>query len=66
MGCFKHELIGHTGRIMEDSSAEGDLNCGVLAQEGSEERNINLWHRHSGDILAKGLAAFCPCLKQSA
>ena len=31
--CFKHCLMDHPSRSMEDSSAKGDLNCGNVAQE---------------------------------
>ena len=39
--CFKWGLIGRTSRSIEDSGAEGDLNCGSLAQETSEENNFS-------------------------
>jgi hypothetical protein len=40
---------------MEDSGAEGDLNCGVLAQEVSGETDISMWPKdHSCSLLAKG------------
>ena len=42
---------------MEDSGAEGNLNCGGLAQEVSDEKNISMWPR-SYDILMKNVAAF--------
>jgi hypothetical protein len=30
----------------------------------SEEKNVSMWARgHSSAILAKNVAAFCPCLK---
>jgi hypothetical protein len=48
---------------MEDSGAEGDLNCGDLAQEVSEEKNISMWPKDCSYILANNLAAFCPYLK---
>ena len=32
MEFFKQRLMDHTSRRMEDSGAEGDLNCGGLAQ----------------------------------
>ena len=45
---------------MEDFVSEGDLNCGRLALEVSEEKNINMWPRDcSCDILVKNVAAFC-------
>ena len=40
--CFKQCLMGHSSRNREDSSAEGDLNCGGLAQEVSEEKDVNM------------------------
>ena len=48
---------------MEDSDTEGDLNCGGLAQEVSEEKNISMWPKDCSYILANNLAAFCPYLK---
>ena len=38
-------LMGHPSRSLEDSGTEGELNCGVLAQEVSEEENISIWPR---------------------
>lgn len=50
--------MGHTHKEMKD---ESDLNCVDSAQKVSEE-NISKWSRdHACDILAKDLAAFCPC-----
>jgi hypothetical protein len=41
---------------MEDSGAEGDLNCGGLAQVVSEEKNVSMLHRdHSCGILVKNV-----------
>lgn len=58
MKYFKCCLMGHSSRYIHDSGAEGNLNCGCLAQE------VNMWLRDSSyDILAKNLTAFCPCLK---
>jgi hypothetical protein len=49
---------------MEDFVAEGDLNCGTLSLEVSEENNFNTWPKDCYcDILVKNVAAFCPCLK---
>jgi hypothetical protein len=42
MGHFNWGLMGHPRRNMGDSGAEGDLNCGGLAQEVSEEKNISV------------------------
>jgi hypothetical protein len=36
------ELNVHTSKSMEDSGAEGDLNCGGSAQEVPEEKNSNI------------------------
>jgi hypothetical protein len=48
---------------MEDTGAVGDLNCGNLAQEVSK-KNVHMLPRDcSYDILAKDVAASCPCLK---
>ena len=51
MECFKWGLIGHPSRNMEDSSSAGELNCEVLAQAVSEEKNFNMLPRdNSCDI----------------
>jgi hypothetical protein len=51
---------------MEHSGAEGDLKCGGLDQEVSEE-NFSMMPRDcSSDILVKNVANFCLCLKSSA
>ena len=45
--CFNLGLMGHPSRNMEDSGAEGHLNCvGPLAQELSVEKNFNMWPRN--------------------
>ena len=55
--------MGQTSRSIEDSAVKSYLNYEGLAQDVSEEQNINIWPRdHSCDILVKKLAAFCPCL----
>ena len=61
--CFKHYVMGHTSRSIENNTAECDLmNCGD--QEISEEKHINTWPRDwSCDILVKNVAAFDPCPK---
>ena len=65
--CFKWGLMGQSSRKMKDSGAEGDLNCGGLAQEVSEEKNFSMLLRnHSCDMLMKNVATFCPCLKSLA
>ena len=62
--CFKHCLMDYTSRVMEDSGAEGDLNCGDLALEVPEEKNFSICLREcSCDSLVENVAAFCPCLK---
>ena len=44
--CFKHCLMGHSSRSMEDSGAESDLmNCEELAQEFSEKKNFSMLPR---------------------
>ena len=49
---------------MEDSGADGYLNCGSLDQKVSEEKNFNMLPRnHSHDILVKNVTAFYHCLK---
>lgn len=49
---------------MEDCGAEGDLNCGGLAQDISHENNLNMLPRDcSCEILVKNVAAFCFRLK---
>ena len=64
MECFKRSSMGHTSKSMEDSGAEGDLNCGSLAHEVSEEKNFSMLPRDcSCDILVKNVVAFCPCTK---
>jgi hypothetical protein len=35
--CFKWELMASPGRSIEDSCAEGDLNCAGFTQEVSEK-----------------------------
>ena len=32
-------LMGHPGRILEDSSAKSDVDCGGIAQEVTERSN---------------------------
>ena len=50
---------------MEDSGAEGDLNCiGLLAQGVSEEKSFSMWPTDcSCNILIKNVAAFWLCSK---
>jgi hypothetical protein len=49
---------------VEDFVAEGDMNCGSLGLEVSEEKNFSMWPRDcSCDILVKIVVTFCPSLK---
>jgi hypothetical protein len=58
-------LMGHPSRNIEDSGAEGDLNCRNLAQEILGEKHISMWpSEHYCDILAKNVAAFSLCPKE--
>lgn len=34
--------MSHPSRSIEDSGAEGDVNCGGLAQEVPEEKNFSI------------------------
>ena len=58
--CFKWGLMGHPSRNMEDiSRSAGELNCEVLAQAVSEEKNFSMLPRdHSCDILVKNGTGF--------
>lgn len=57
---WRRRLKGHSGRILEDSSAESYVDCEGPAQEVSEENKVSEWARgHSWDAL-KSLSAFCP------
>ena len=47
MECLKWDLVGHSSRNMEDNCTKSSLNSGDC----------------SYDVLAKIVAAFCPCLK---
>jgi hypothetical protein len=50
--------MGHTSISLEDSGAEGDLNCWSLAQHVSE-KNISMWPGdHSCDIMLKTMIVF--------
>jgi hypothetical protein len=47
---------------MEIFVTKGNLNCGILALEVSEEKNFNVWPRDSScDILVNNMAALCHC-----
>jgi len=59
---FKHGLMDNPSRNIEDSGAEGDLNCGGLTQEDSQEKIVNMECRgYSWVISVKNVAAFFPC-----
>jgi hypothetical protein len=61
--CFKWGLMSHPSRNMENFVAESNLNCADQAQEVSE-KNFSTWPKACFcGILAKNVAAFCPCLK---
>ena len=56
--------MGHPSRSMEDRGAEDELNCGGLAQEVSEGKNISMWPKdQSYDILTINMAALGVCPK---
>lgn len=57
-------LMGHIYRNMDDSHAEGDLNCRGPVQEVSEETYLCGLETH--DILIKNVDAFLPLSKKSA
>lgn len=40
--CFKGELMSYPSRNIEDIGAEGELNCGGLAQEVSKKNSSML------------------------
>ena len=64
MDCFKRGLMGCPSGNKEDFVSEGDLNCGSLFLEVSEEKNFSMWLRDCFcDILVKNVAAFCHCPK---
>jgi hypothetical protein len=57
--CFKQGSMSHISRNMEHSGAEGDLNCGSLDREVSEEKNFSMKSRAcSCGILVKNEAVF--------
>ena len=50
---------------MKDIGAKGDLDCGGLGQEVSEENNVSMWSRDcSCNKLVKNVAAFCTLSKK--
>ena len=61
--CFKHCLMGHTGRSTENRDAKSYLNCWGLIKEDSEKNFSVLPRNHSCDILVNEVATFCPCPK---
>ena len=64
MECFKWDLMSPTNRSIDNSGVEGDLHCGGLAQEVSEEKIFCMWPREcSCGILRKNVATFCLSLR---
>lgn len=60
---IKWVLLGNPSWSM-NTGPEGGVNCDSLVQEVSEGKTISKWLRdHSYNILAKYVAAFCPCPK---
>ena len=58
MECFKWGLIVHPSKNIENSAAEGYLNCRNMTREFSKEKNVSVWHRNCFcDILVKNVAA---------
>jgi hypothetical protein len=56
--------MAHHSRSLASSRVEGNLNCGGLDQEVSEEKSFSLLPRDcSCDIFVMNVAALCPCLK---
>ena len=60
VGCFKHCLVGHISKSMEDSIAKSYLNCPGLTQEVSAKDVSMLSRDYPCDILWKEVATFCP------
>ena len=59
--CFKIKwiLMVYPGRNMEHFVAGSNLNCAVLVQEVSEERNFSMWHKDCfWSILVNNVAEF--------
>ena len=60
MKCFKHCLMGHPSRNMEDSVAKSDLICWGMSPEVSET-DIYMWPMYCFfEMLVKNVATFCP------
>jgi hypothetical protein len=56
--------MGYPIRNKEHFASEGDLNCGSMVLEVSEEKDFSMWPRDcSCDTLVKNVAAFCHCPK---
>lgn len=56
--------MDHSRRSMEGNCAENTVDSGGQAQEVSKGNDISNWATdHSCEILAKEVAAFCPCMK---
>ena len=63
MRHFKPDLMRNPRRSMEDSDVEGDLNCGGLDQEVSEEKNVSILAR---DYSCEECGCFLPLSKKPA
>jgi hypothetical protein len=55
--------MDHHIRIIEDRSAEGNVDCGNTAQKVLEGNNSNWTKEYSCNILTRNMASFCPCPK---
>ena len=60
---FKHCLMGHISRNMEDNGVDNDLKCLELAQEVSQKNFRMLPRNFSCDILVKKVDDFFHYLK---
>ena len=58
--------MGHPGRILEDSSAKSDVDCGGIAQEVTERSNniSNQMTQYSCDYVGKGCHFLLSFLKK--
>ena len=63
MRYFKPDLMSNLSRSMEGSDVEGDLNCGGLNQEVSEEKNVS---KLAKDHSCEECGCFLPLSKKSA
>jgi len=57
--------MGHPSGNVEDCGVEGDLNCGILAQQVSEAKKFSMLTREpSCDIMGQDVDAFLPLSKK--